>query len=131
MSDYKLEVFYDGQCPVCTREIGFLQRRDKHKRVRFTDIAAPDFDASDFGIAWTDFMDRIHARLPDGSWIQGVEVFRQLYAAVGLGWLLAPTRLPGIRQIADFAYARFAANRLRLTGRCDPDGCAIEPATSK
>lgn len=130
MPDHVLEVFYDGHCPLCAKEIAFLRRRDKRQRVRFTDIAAPDFDASDFGIAWSDFMDRMHARLPDGSWVQGVEVFRRLYAAVGLGWLLAPTRLPGIKQLADFAYERFAKNRLRLTGRCGPDGCLVEPATA-
>ena len=53
------------------------------------------------------------------------------FGAVGLGWLLAPTRLPGLKQLADFVYRRFAKNRLRLTGRCGPDGCAIEPTPTR
>lgn len=128
---YDIEVFYDGQCPLCTREMTFLRRRDKKWRVRFTDISAPEFDATSFGIGWSDFMARIHGRLPDGRWVEGMEVFRRVYKAVGLGWLLAPTRLPGIKQLADFVYRRFAANRLRLTGRCGPDGCAITAPTEE
>ncbi|MCA9152358.1 MAG: DUF393 domain-containing protein, partial [Planctomycetales bacterium] len=39
--DESVEVFYDGDCPLCKREIGFLQRRDRQGRIRFTDIANP------------------------------------------------------------------------------------------
>ncbi len=122
---HEIEVFYDGLCPLCTREIGFLRRRDKKWRIRFTDIAASDFDASALGIPHAEFMDQIHGRLPDGRWVKGVEVFRRLYGAVGLGWLLAPTRVPGLKQLADLVYRRWAKNRLRLTGRCDPAGCEL------
>jgi len=44
---------------------------------------------------------------------------------LGLGILVAPTRLPGVRQLLDVAYRWFARNRLRLTGRCDADGCRV------
>jgi predicted DCC family thiol-disulfide oxidoreductase YuxK len=67
-------------------------------------------------------MAEIHGRLPDGRIITGVEVFRRLYTAVGFGWLVAPTRWPGVRQGLDLAYRFFARYRLRLTGRCDTDG---------
>lgn len=121
---WDIEVFFDGACPLCAREAAMLRRRDRRWRIRFTDIAAPDFDATAYGIPWSTFMDRIHGRLPDGRWVEGVEVFRRAYGAVGLGWLLAPTRLPGLKQLADFVYRRFADNRLRLTGRCTPETCA-------
>lgn len=73
-------------------------------------------------------MARIHGVLPGGELVEGVEVFRRAYAAVGLGWLLAPTRWPGLRRLADAGYRLFARNRLRLTGRageCDTGRCAI------
>lgn len=120
-----VEVFFDGACPLCVREINFLKRRDKRQRVRFTDIADPSFDPDSLGLPWETFMAKIHGRLPDGRWIEGVEVFRRLYGAVGLGWLLAPTRVPGLKQLADLAYRVFARNRLRWTGRCDANGCAL------
>jgi hypothetical protein len=70
-------------------------------------------------------MARIHARLPDGTLVEGVEVFRRLYAAVGFRPLVAITRLPGVAQLLELAYVLFARNRLRLTGRCTADACEL------
>jgi predicted DCC family thiol-disulfide oxidoreductase YuxK len=68
---------------------------------------------------------RIHARLADGTIVEGVEVFRRLYAAVGFPRLVAITRLPGLAQRLDLGYRWFARNRLKLTGRCAEGACAI------
>lgn len=122
---WKVEVFFDGDCPLCVREIRMLQRLDRHHRIRFTDIASPAFDAAREGKTWDELMARIHGRLPDGRWIEGVEVFRRLYAAVGFGPIVALTRLPGVRHLLDLAYHFFARNRLRLTGRCVDGKCEL------
>ena len=131
VSDWRVEVFYDGDCPLCLREIKLLRWLDRKRRIRFTDIATGEFHAIEFGKTHTDFMDEIHGRLPDengkpGPWIIGVEVFRQLYAAVGFGLLVWPTRLPGITHAMNFGYHIFAKNRLRLTGRCTRDTCEVK-----
>ena len=118
MSTWEIEVFYDGECPLCMREIRMLKGRDRDGRIRFTDIAVPGFDCASIGVDQDTLMKRIHARLPSGQLVEGVEVFRLLYAAIGLGPLVAVTRLPGVSQVLDAAYALFAKNRLRLTGRC-------------
>ena len=125
---WTVEVFYDGDCPLCMREIHMLMRRDVHHRIRFTNIASADFDAAFYGRDFASFMDRIAGRLRDGTWIEGVEVFRRLYSAIGFGWLVAVTRVPGISQLADLGYRLFARNRLRLTGRCEPDGTCRIPS---
>jgi predicted DCC family thiol-disulfide oxidoreductase YuxK len=119
----QLEVFFDGDCPLCTKEIAFVRRLDTKSRVLFTDIAAPGFDAASIGRTQDDLMARIQARTADGSFVDGVEVFRQMYAAVGLSPIVALTRLPGITQLLDAGYVWFAKNRLRLTGRCDDGTC--------
>ena len=124
---FVIEVFFDGDCPLCIREINMLRRKDAGQRIRFTNISASDFDSEATGKTFEQLMAEIHARLPDGTWVIGVEVFRRLYAAVGLGWLMAPTAWPGIKQLADVGYRIFARNRLRLTGRCLPNGsCRIQ-----
>lgn len=120
-----VEVFYDGLCPLCMREIRMLQRLDRERHIRFTDISTPGFDAAALGLTWGTLMKRIHGRLPNGELIEGVEVFRQLYGAVGFRTLVALTRVPGVRHVLDFAYARFAENRLRLTGRCEAGACEV------
>ena len=120
----EVEVFFDGDCPLCRREIAFVRRLDRRSRVRFTDIAARSFDASAvLGRTHDDLMARIHARLPDGSLVEGVEVFRRMYAAAGLGPLVALSRLPILSHLLDASYRWFARNRLRLTGRCEDGAC--------
>lgn len=128
-SAYGIEVFFDGECPLCRREIELLRRMDRRARIRFTDLAAEGFAAREDGPGIDELMGQIHARTPDGEWITGVEVFRRLYAAVGLGPIVALTRLPGVGGALELAYTWFAANRLRLTGRCD-DRCAPRAATT-
>lgn len=120
----QVEVFYDGQCPLCRREMGMLRRLDRRQIIRFTDIADTAFNATRLGKTHVDLMGEIHGRLPDGTWIKGVEVFRQLYGAVGFHWLVAISLWPGARQALDLGYRLFARNRLRLTGRCT-DRCRI------
>jgi predicted DCC family thiol-disulfide oxidoreductase YuxK len=122
---FDVEVFHDGACPLCAREIRVLRNLDRRGRIRFVDIAAEGFDAASVGLPRETLMDRIHGRLPDGTLIEGVEVFRRLYAAVGFGPLVALTRLPGVRQLLDVAYHAFARNRLRLTGRCADGACEV------
>ena len=124
-TSYDVEVFFDGACPLCVREMTLLRRWDRRQRIRFTDIAAPDFRADALGTTYDDLMARIHGRLPDGTWIEGVEVFRKLYSAVGFRWLVAPTRLPVISHVLDWGYRMFAKNRLKLTGRCERGVCQL------
>lgn len=120
-------LLFDGDCPLCLREVRMLRRLDRGKgRLGLSDIAAPGFRASQYGVEQAALMARIHGVLPDGSLVEGVEVFRRAYAAVGLGWLMAPTGWWPLRPLFDAAYRWFARNRLRLTGRsdtCSEDRC--------
>jgi len=127
--DFDVEVFFDGDCPLCSREIDLLRRLDKKGRIVFTDITSPEFDAGALGLDPGALMERLHARLPDGEVVAGVEVLRRLYAAVGFERAVAISRVPGVSGALDLAYALFAKNRLRLTGRCvkgEDGACAVE-----
>ena len=126
---WQIRVLIDGECPLCAREVALLRRIDRGRGgIDFEDIAAPGFDPGPYGLDGETVMARIHGVLPDGRVVEGMEVFRRAYAAVGLGWLLAPTAWPGLRRLADAAYRWFARNRLRLTGRgavaCETDRCS-------
>ena len=113
---FDVEVFYDGACPLCAREMRAVRRLDRRERIRFVDIASPGFDPGSTGRSRNALMDRIHARMPDGSMVEGVEVFRRIHATLGFGWLVAMTRLPGISGALDAAYRLLARNRYRLSG---------------
>ncbi len=114
----EMEVFYDGDCPVCSREVGFLRRQERLNSVRFVDITSLGDRASErAGRSQEQLMERIHGRMADGTVIEGVEVFRRLYDQMGWRVLVAPTRWPVLRQISEAAYGWFARNRRRITGR--------------
>jgi len=121
------EVFFDGDCPLCVREIKMLRWLDRGREaIKFTDISAVGFDPmGDVGLPHEELMAEIYGRLPSGELVKGMEVFRQLYSAVGLGFLFAPTAWPGLKPGFDKLYSAFAKNRLRLTGRCGDDGCTV------
>lgn len=121
-TDYCIEVFFDSLCPLCLREINMLKRWDKKKKILFTDIADPEFSPANYGKTMDELMAEIHGRLPDGSWMTGVEVFRVIYGQLGFGWMMPMTRIPGISHLLDFGYNVFAKNRLKWTGRCSADG---------
>jgi predicted DCC family thiol-disulfide oxidoreductase YuxK len=128
---WQVRMLFDGACPLCAREIRLIERLEGGRgRIDFEDISKPSFDPAVYGLDAVQVLARIHGMLPDGSVVEGLEVFRRAYAAVGLGWLLAPTRWPLLRDICDTGYRIFAKNRLRWTGReadCEA-GCRRFPA---
>jgi predicted DCC family thiol-disulfide oxidoreductase YuxK len=107
----------------------FLSRLDRGRnRLVTEDITAAGFEPNQYGVTMQELMGQIHGVHPDGSLVKGMEVIRRAYDAVGLGWLLAPTNWPILKSISDIAYAWFARNRLRLTGRtgaCDSGRCRL------
>ena len=41
-----LTLLFDGGCPLCVREVSFLQQRDRQARLAFVDIDDSDYDAA-------------------------------------------------------------------------------------
>ena len=126
MTSYPLTVFFDGACPICDREIALMKRLDRRRQLEFCDFSVQEYDAASSGFAVADLGAVIHARWADGSVITGVEVFRAMWDAVGLGVLTKLSRLSFVESLVLKAYAWFARNRLRLTGRsqaCTGDSC--------
>ena len=130
MSEWRFKLLYDGGCPFCLREMRWLQRWNRHGRLAFEDVAAPGFDPARYGVTRERVMGVIHGVFPDGRIVRMVEVFRQAYRAVGLGWLLAPTGWPVFRWFFDALYGIFARYRVPLGRRfgrsCASDTCGVK-----
>ena len=120
MTQYPPMVFFDGACPICTREIALMKRLDRKRQLAFCDFSRPDYDAASIGFAPSELGRVIHANWADGSVITGVEVFRAMWEAVGLGLLATLSRLSIVEPLVLRAYAWFARIRLQLTGRLNP-----------
>ena len=116
---YEIEVFYDGDCLVCFREVKWLRGRDTDGRIRFTDTAAADFDPGrNAGTPNWRRTDCIQGRLPSGEVLEGMEVYRHLYRIVGFPELVRLARRPGVMRVLDEDYYLFAKYRPHLTARC-------------
>lgn len=130
MSEAPFKVLYDGQCPFCRREARWLQRRDRRGCLAFEDISAPGFNPQSYGLTLEEVQGVIHGVLPDGRVVREVEVFRQAYRRVGLGWLVAPTGWPVLRWISRKLYRLFARHRVALGRLVCGSGAASRCAVS-
>ncbi len=86
-STWKIELLYDGKCPLCLGEVSFLRRKDAGRGiVSFVDIADSNYQPKLHGsIDFATAMGRIHAVLPDGTTLQNVAVFRRVYEELDMG----------------------------------------------
>jgi hypothetical protein len=77
-TSWRIKLLYDGDRPLCSREIRFRERRDRGRgRIPSEGIADPSFDPGVRGPDDQKVMARIHGVLPNGAVIEGVEVLRQ------------------------------------------------------
>jgi predicted DCC family thiol-disulfide oxidoreductase YuxK len=108
----ELEVFFDGECPVCRMEVRFYRRLDKAGRIRWTDIVAVEDGDLPAGKTRAELLGRFHARElrgdGDKGWHVGVDAFARIWRALPgfrrFAWIFS---VPGIRQAAKLAYLGF------------------------
>ena len=132
MNTPKLTIFFDGGCPLCKREVDFLQSKNEKGALRFIDINTSNFSSDlKYGITYKQAMDRIHAMKSDGSVIKDIKVFQEAYSLIGLGWIYSPTKLPILDKFIEFIYGHWAKYRLKITFRpsieklCAEKGCEL------
>ena len=123
MNLWHFKLLYDGECPFCVREVRWLRRWNRLGHLAVEDVSSPNFDPAQYRTSRKELLGVIHGVFPNGRVVSKVEVFRQAYRAVGLGWLLAPTGWPVLRWVFDGLYVVFARYRVRL-GRVFRRSCA-------
>src|SRR5262245_27859540 len=112
MSNPQLTLFYDGLCPLCSREIDRYRARAAPGAVAFLDITDPAFDARAHGLDPRAVHRSLHVRDADGTLHTGVDAFAALWEVVpGFRWLSRLVRLPLVYQVARLGYALFARMR--------------------
>ena len=126
---WPLQVFFDGACPICRREMGHYRKRDRHGRIEWVDIAGAGFEAGSYGLDPGRIQQVMHARTADGRVFTEVGAFVKIWEALPAGLVTTPLRwlfkVPGMLWVAGFGYRAFARNRYRLTGRCTAESCEI------
>nr|GLL22325.1 uncharacterized protein At5g50100, mitochondrial [Ipomoea trifida] len=117
--NWKIKMLYDGECPLCMREVDMLRERNRsYGTIKFVDISSDEYlPEENQGLDYKTVMGRIHAILSDGTVVTDIEAFRKLYEAVDLGWVYAITKYEPVATIADAVYGVWAKYRLQITGR--------------
>jgi predicted DCC family thiol-disulfide oxidoreductase YuxK len=127
MSPPTLTLYYDGLCPLCSREIAFFRRRAAgDPSVVFIDITDLSFDAGADGLDMGRLHRVMHVKL--GEEVRtGVDAFIAIWQRIpGFGWLARLSRLPGMRLLLRAGYAVFARVRPwlpRRRSRCEAGVC--------
>ncbi|MGM0984454.1 MAG: thiol-disulfide oxidoreductase DCC family protein [Pseudomonadota bacterium] len=107
-------LYHDGHCPLCQREVAWLEGHPHRARIRLVDIQAPDFDAASLGTSFEAMMGRLHVHDAEGRWYIGMDASRALYAVLGYRRLVWLSTLPGVKGMMDAGYRWFARRRVRL-----------------
>jgi len=110
--DQRPVVFYDGDCPLCRREIDHYRRVDRALRVRWVDAASETDSLRDFGLTLNDAMAELHVLDEAGQWQRGVDAFLVIW-----------DHLPRYRWLT--ALVRGLRLRSPLTTRLRPDNDAL------
>jgi predicted DCC family thiol-disulfide oxidoreductase YuxK len=123
----RIDVLYDGTCPLCCRTVRLLRAVDLFTAIQFLDFTRLDL------AVYTERC-RVNLELPQletsmhvvsrGRTLTGFAAWRALAVTLPVFWALAPLLvIPGISRLGDALYARIARNRLRLGtchDRCQP-----------
>jgi predicted DCC family thiol-disulfide oxidoreductase YuxK len=117
-SKTNLKLLYDGECPICKREICMLQKKESQTKIKFIDISSKEFSSfENNNIDYNTAMSQIHAIDGRGNLLVGIPAFATVYARCQLLVISTLLRIPFIKKILKPLYTLFAKNRLWFTGR--------------
>lgn len=83
-----LTVWYDGDCPICTAEIGLMRRLDRASAIEFVDLSRPGACPTDHNTP----LARLHAQVRVGPMLAGAAAFVAIWRV-----------LPALRPLAALA----------------------------
>jgi predicted DCC family thiol-disulfide oxidoreductase YuxK len=122
------EVYYDGGCPACRREMAHYRAQPSAVAIRFTDVVAEPERLVAIGITQREAIHRLHARDEQGRLLVGMRAFLGVwlriprYAGIArrLEWLITSRPM-------EWLYARFC--NFRLPRRCRNGACGLEASS--
>ncbi|MBX3507758.1 MAG: DUF393 domain-containing protein [Parvibaculum sp.] len=80
--DRSCDVYYDGSCPLCRREIDFYRRREGARAINWVDVSKADYAGGDGAPERETAMKRFHVKRADGALVSGGAAFAELWVAL-------------------------------------------------
>ena len=108
-------IWYDGNCPLCRREIALMRWLDRAGRITFVDAADPATTGPRDRPA---MLARFHA-LENGALLSGAAAFGAMWRAIPvLRPLGLAARVPAVAGMLEWAYRQFLKVRPALRRWC-------------
>lgn len=133
----KVQVYFDGLCHLCSREIEHYKKCAGSDAIGFIDITSDDFDAEQEKLDPQTIHRSLHVRKSNGTVVSGVDAFIEIWTQLpAYGWLAKIIQWKPVRWMADVGYVVFAKVRPWLPRRkrnCEASPyCEIEkPGSSE
>lgn len=111
MATPRTTVWFDGDCPLCVREIALMRRLDRACRIEFVDLSLGDGCPLDRSA----LLARFHAQEPGGAMMSGAAAFAAMWRAIpALRPLAMLAQAPGMLWLMERAYRGFLRLRPAL-----------------
>ena len=110
-----LTVFFDGSCPICTKEIDFYRTRNGAGFISWIDVSDKDAEIASTNRSRQELLARFHVMRSDGKLISGGKAFAELWASLpGFTLVGKIFQIPGLNYIIDIGYDFFLILRPKL-----------------
>ncbi|UWQ95082.1 DUF393 domain-containing protein [Rhodobacteraceae bacterium M385] len=103
-------ILYNDRCPICRAEMRHYTRRAEAANASLVFVDVNSIDTAQWALTETQASRRLHAKLPDGQVISGIDAFAAIWDHLpGLRWMARTVRLPVVGAIFALLYDRVAA----------------------
>lgn len=124
-SNIRLTTYYDGGCPLCSKEIAHYRRIDRQHQVRWVDLTKAPEELAKACLDTETAMRRLHVCAPDGRLISGVPAFIAIWQQLpGYRWLAKFVQTMRLTSALEWGYVHFADWRFRR--RCNDTVCSMD-----
>ena len=113
-------VFFDGKCPLCTREINFYRGQRGAEDINWVDVTKASLDNLPSGLTRKDALARFHVLTTGGELVSGGNAFSSLWLSLpAFQWAGKLFKISFLALLLERAYKIFLPCR-PLLQRCMP-----------
>ncbi len=117
----RLRVFFDGSCPLCSREIKFYRRLAGSNNCNWIDVNTISAGKMPSTFTREDLLSRFHVEHPTEGFLSGALAFGMLWSEMfGRSWIYKFVKWPIVTFVAELAYRGFLPLRKLLKSKPVP-----------
>jgi len=130
-----LVVFFDGQCPLCTREINHYRRLDSRNMIEWRDLHNATDKLANYALtheqAMSELQAVVHASPGSFKVVSGVDAFLEIWERIErYRWLARIISIGPIKQFTGRLYRAFAKYRHLLRRSATCNHCIVTDSNS-